>query len=102
MESLYNSRGKHIANLKNGQLYSARGKNIGRFIESGNIFVDITGRYLSEIVDKNRLLYNKNSSYKSVNFGSTGNSGNIGNYGNPGNIGSLGMPGGYADIETEE
>lgn len=100
MEFLFNSRGKHIANIVNGQLHSPQGSNIGHFLETHGIFIDMHGRYLGEIVQKNRLMYNRTSPHKSVNYGSYGNYGNVGNYGNPGNYGSIGSIAGYQDIDT--
>ena len=63
-----------------------------------DIFIDIRGWYLGEIVDRNRLLYRNNSEYKSENYGSYGNYGNVGSYGNYGNIGSCSYAG-YSDIK---
>jgi len=100
MEFLFNSRGQHIANYVNGQLHAPTGQNIGHYMESEKVFIDMSGRYLGEIVQDNRLMYNRSSPYKSVNFGSYGNYGNVGNYGNPGNYGSIGIIGGYEDIKT--
>lgn len=101
MEYLFDSRGQHIANLLNGQLHAPTGQNIGHHLEKQNIFIDMRGRYLGEIVNKNRLLYRTNSPYQSVNFGSYGNYGNVGNYGNPGNHGSIGMIAGFSDIAPD-
>lgn len=101
MEFLFNSRGQHIANKVNGHLHSTRGTNIGHFLENYNIFIDMRGRYLGEILYNNRLVYRTNSPYRSTNFGSYGNYGNVGNYGNPGNHGSIGLPGGYKDIDPD-
>ena len=100
MEFLFDSRGQHIANFVNGHLHSPSGQNIGHFMESQGVFIDMTGRYLGEIIQKNRLMYNRMSPHKNVNYGNYGNYGNVGNYGNPGNYGSIGMIGGYEDIET--
>ena len=100
MEYLFNSRGKHIANLVNGQLHAPSGRNIGHFLENRGIFIDMSGRYLGEIVHDNRLMYNRSSPHKSVNYGVYGNYGNVGNYGNPGNYGSIGIIGGYQDVAT--
>lgn len=98
MKYLFNSQGKHIANFINSQLHSPTGQNIGHYLENEGIFIDMQGRYLGEIVHDNRLMYNRMSPYKSVNFGSYGNYGNVGNYGSPGNYGSIGMISGYEDI----
>jgi len=100
MEYLCDSKGKHIANFVNGQLHAPTGKNIGHYLEDQGIFIDMSGRYLGEIVQTNRLMYNRSSSHKSVSYGNYGNYGNVGNYGNPGNYGSIGSIGGYEDIKT--
>lgn len=102
MKFLFNSKGKHIANLVNGQLHSPKGKNIGHYIEKDKIFIDMHGHYMGEIICETRLMYNRNSPYKSSNYGIYGNYGNAGNYGNPGNYGSIGVISGYCDISIEE
>ena len=99
MKPLFDSKGNHIANFVNGQLHSPSGSNIGHYLEREKIFIDMHWRYLGEIVNSDRLLYNRTSSNRSINFGSYGNYGNIGNYGNPGNHGSIGIPGGYEDVK---
>jgi hypothetical protein len=100
MKFLFNSKGQHIANEVNGQLHAPTGENIGHFLQEYGIFIDTKGRYLGEVLYENRLLCNRNSPYRSTNFGVYGNYGNVGNYGNPGNYGSIGVIGGYDDIET--
>src|SRR6476660_7756319 len=100
MTFLFNSKGKHIANFGNKQLYAPTGKNIGHYLERQQIFIDMHGKYLGEIVHNNRLMFNRSSGYGSVNFGSFGNYGSIGNYGNPGNHGSIGIIAGYQDVEA--
>jgi len=100
MNYLFNSRGQHIANEVNGQLHAPSGENIGHYLEQQGIFIDMSGRYLGEIVLNDRLLFNTSCPYKSTNFGNYGNYGNVGNYGNPGNHGSTGVLGGYRDIDT--
>jgi len=101
MNYLFNSKGQHIANLVNGQLHAPSGKNIGHYMENEKIFIDMRGKYLGEIVSNDRLMRQKNSPYRSVNFGSYGNYGNAGNYGNPGKAGSIGSIGGFEDIPEE-
>jgi hypothetical protein len=64
------------------------------------IFIDTNGRYLGELVSGNRLLRQRDSPWRSVNFGNYGNYGNVGNHGNPGNHGNIGIPGGYEDVPT--
>ena len=99
MKFLFDSKGHHIANEVNGQLYSTSGKNIGHFLKSNGFFIDMKGCYLGEIILKNRLLYKIGNGYEKISFGNYGNYGNIGNYGNPGNFGSIGQIGGYKDID---
>lgn len=100
MNFLFDSNGRHIANLVNGQLHSPYGNNVGHFLSSYNILIDMHGRYLGEIIYNDRLMYNTSSSYLSVNYGNHGNYGNVGNYGNPGNHGNIGTISGYRNIET--
>lgn len=95
---LYDSKGRHIANSINGQLHAPNGKNIGHYLEQMNIFINMRGKYLGEIYNGNRLIYNRNSPYRSTNFGNYGNYGNAGNYGNLGKIGMTSLPGGCEDI----
>jgi len=102
MNRLFNSQGEHIANELAGRLYSPDGENIGRYIESAKIFVDLNGRYLGEVVYGNRLLHNRSSGYQSTNFGNAGTTGTIGNAGNPGTIGSIGTSSNYEDIRLDE
>jgi hypothetical protein len=98
---LFDSHGKHIANHVGAALHSPRGRNIGHYVESAGIFVDMRGRYLGEIVNGNRLMYNRSSSYRSTNFGIYGNAGNAGNYGNPGKAGIIGRVAGYEDVDVD-
>lgn len=100
MKYLFNSHGQHIANLIGRQLHAPTGENIGHYLEDPGIFIDMSGRYLGEIVHDNRLMFNNACPYKSTNYGNYGNYGNAGNYGNPGNHGSIGAIGGYSDVEA--
>ena len=64
IEFLFNSRGQLIANFVNGQLHAPTGQNIGHYLEAQGIFIDMSGRYLGEIVQKNRLMYKRFSPHK--------------------------------------
>jgi hypothetical protein len=66
LQYLFDSQGRHIANFVNGQLHALTGQNIGHFLEGQSIFIDMHGRYLGEIVAKNRLLYRPNSPHRSI------------------------------------
>ncbi len=101
MTYLFDSRGRHIANLVGKQLHAPTGENIGHLLEGQEIFIDMQGRYLGEIVLTNRLLYNQSSLHRGISYGNYGNYGNAGNYGNPGNYGSVGLIGGFDDVEAD-
>jgi hypothetical protein len=101
MTYLFDSRGQHIANLIGKQLHAPAGANIGHYLESQQIFIDMNGRYLGELAFDDRLLYNRSSPYRTTNFGNYGNYGNAGNYGNPGTHGSIGVVAGFADVEAD-
>lgn len=98
MTPLHNSRGEHIANFVNGHLHATSGENIGHYLAAQKIFIDMSGHYLGEIVNGNRLLCRQSSPHRNAMWGVGGNVGNVGNFGNFGNIGNAGMPGGYEDI----
>lgn len=100
MEFLFDSRGQHIANFVRGQLHAPTGENIGHYMEKSGIFIDMQGHYLGEIVYKNRLMFNRQSPYRSMSYGVYGNYGNVGNYGNPGNYGSIGTVGGFDNVNA--
>jgi len=102
MQNLFNSHGEHIANVVNDQLHSTTGDNIGHYLEEYEIFTDMEGHYLGEIIHDNRLVCKKNSPYQNTNFGIRGDHGNIGKHGNPGNHGALSLPGGYEDVGLEK
>jgi len=101
MTYLFNSNGQHVANLINDQLHAPTGQNVGHYLADYGIFIDISGHYLGEVVHENRLMFNRQSPYRSTNFGVYGDYGNAGNYGNPGNYGSIGTVGGYDDVEAD-
>lgn len=101
MKFLFDSGGRHVANLVKDQLHSPSGENVGHFLAAENIFVDMAGDYLGEIVHDNRIMYNRGSSHCAVNFGNRGNFPNAGNFGNAENCGSIGKLGGFEDIPLE-
>ena len=101
MKYLFDTRGRHVANLVNNQLHAPTGQNIGHRMQEGAFFIDMRGCYLGEIIYENRLVRRRSSPYGSTNFGSYGNYGNVGNYGNPGNHGSIGSIAGFEDIPAE-
>jgi hypothetical protein len=101
MKSLFNSRGRHIANESAGRLYAPSGRNIGRYIEKVEIFVDMNGRYLGEIVSGDRLLSNRSSTHRGTGFGNAGSTGSIGGSGSPGSHGQMSLPGGFEDVALE-
>ena len=100
MEFLFDSEGKHIANFLKEHLYAPAGKNIGHFIKTQGIFVDLSGNYLGEIIQGDRLMYNSFSIHKNTNYGNFEDCGKARNYGDPGNYGHKGSIEGYEDILT--
>lgn len=62
-------------------IYDLYGKNIGHYLPDKIFLIDMHGYYLGEIVDKNRLLYNNYSPYKSIYYEAYGNYGNFGKIG---------------------
>ena len=100
MEYLFDSNGHHIANLVDDQLHAPTGENIGHYMENHDIFIDMTGNYLGEIVHHNRLMHKRSSPHQQTNYGSCGDYGDVGNYGDPGNSGSIGSIEGYEDIDA--
>jgi hypothetical protein len=100
MDYLFDSVGTHIANRVGGQLHAPTGPNVGHWRENEKIFIGMNGRYLGEIVARDRLLFRTNSPYLSTNFGIYGNYGNAGNCGDPGRRGSVGTVAGFTDVEA--
>jgi hypothetical protein len=100
MEFLFDSNGRHIANLVGEQLHAPNGPNIGHWRPDVRIFIDMQGRYFGEILDADRLMYNVGSPYRGINYGNFGNYGNAGNYGNPGNPGRIGSRAGFTDVDA--
>lgn len=100
MKYLFDGHGHHIANMVNGQLHAPAGQNVGHYLENRDIFIDLIGGYLGEIVDEDRLVRHRNSPHRSVNYGAYGNYGNIGRY-NSGTHGPICITDEYEDIPLE-
>ncbi|MCC6456498.1 MAG: hypothetical protein IT328_16195 [Caldilineaceae bacterium] len=98
MQYLFNSKGEHIANFVNGRLHAPTGKNIGHYLDKEQIFIDMDGRYLGEIIYNDRLMANVSSPHKSKTFSDYGTHSSAGNLGNPGTHSSIGKVSGYDDI----
>ena len=74
MEFLFDSKSHNIANLVNNQLQAPNGQHIGNYLKN-DILVDMSGSYIGEIVQNNRLMYNEKH-------------------------GTMGIDNGYQDIDT--
>jgi hypothetical protein len=98
MQRLYDSKGKHIADLIDNRLYNAWGANVGHYVPGEGILVDLQGLYLGEILFDNRLVYNRHSPKRFLNLGRQGDYGNGGYCAPGGGMGYLGLPGSYNDI----
>jgi hypothetical protein len=98
MQLLFDSQGRFIAREEGGRLHSCGGANIGHYRSAERIFIDLSGRYLGEVVLGNRLLRHRRSQYRNVGFAVQGAYDNIGTIGNPGCAGIMEPMDGYVDI----
>lgn len=101
LKRLFDTRGRHIANLIDGRLYTPAGRNIGHYLDAYGILIDMAGRYLGEIVFGNRLLRRRTSRYLDMNLGIQSNFGDRSHLGDPGNYGDTGKPEDYIDVPIE-
>ncbi len=101
MEYLFNSKGKHIANFVNGKLHAPTGENIGHYRRDEQIFIDMRGRYLGEIVRSNRLLFNRRNQHESITYSTSGTHSSAGVFSDLGTISSIGSLSGYEDIPED-
>ncbi len=97
MIHLYNSEGYHIATEFQGHLYSVDGENIGHFASDQNLFIDLKGFYLGEIISTNRLVYNTKNKYIGLDFGEIGEQWGINND-EQDEIDEIRLPSNYRDI----
>lgn len=106
MERIFNGAGQHIANWKDGGLFTPSGRHVGRYVEEHAVFVDIYGKYIGEIVTNlssqvkgQRLMRNEHSECLQWSFGGQGSIGSIGNLGSPGTVGSVGTLPGFSEVQ---
>ncbi|MFU0505714.1 hypothetical protein [Pseudaminobacter sp. NGMCC 1.201702] len=99
---LFSSGGKHIASLVEGYLYSPSGRNIGRYLEKEQIFVDRGGKYLGELFGEHRLLRRLASPYEGIVFDGYDAPGGVADPEAPGYFGNIGKITGFDDIPQEE
>lgn len=78
---LYSSSGEHIAVAYKNYLYDPEGKNLGRYQDDFECFVDRSGRYLGQVYEGNRLVKDHNFRYSQFNFGDKGNEGDRAGWG---------------------
>jgi hypothetical protein len=101
LKRLFDTRGRHIANLIDGRLYTPAGRNIGHYLEAHDILIDMGGKYLGEIVFGNRLLRRRTSQHLDINLGVQSDFGDRTHLGDPGNSGDAGKPEDYMDVPIE-
>ncbi|MGE5548924.1 MAG: hypothetical protein ACM3ZC_00130 [Bacteroidota bacterium] len=102
MNFLYDSRGQHVASEVNGLLYTAAGRNIGRYLDKYGVFVDLEGRYLGEILCINRLVQDRNSRYRGMSLGASSSRGVLRLYERPRGCSPLPLPPGFEDIHLQD
>jgi hypothetical protein len=99
MKYLFNLHGVHIANGVDDQLYTDKGLHIGCFLKDYEIFIDLKGQYLGEIIFDNRLLFKSDSIYKNFCFGNYLKFNSIEYLGTPGFLGIIAQPSCYENVE---
>ena len=99
---LFNSEGKHVAVVWSGSLYDADGKNLGRWDEGLEAFLDRDGSYLGQIVEENRLARDLSWPYKHMNFGDKGNVGHRSGWSRQPDIERTTFVRGFEDVELQE
>jgi hypothetical protein len=100
MQLLFDSQGTFIASEEGGRLHSCAGGNIGHYRRVERIFIDLSGRYLGEVVFGNRLLDNPSSPFRTQPFAMEGTYESIGAIANPGRARSIEPLDGYVDIDA--
>lgn len=73
---LFDSDGKHVAVAYKGALFLPDGRNIARWDDGLEAFLDRKGWYLGQIVQGNRLARDVTWQFRHMNFGDRGNEGN--------------------------
>ena len=102
MTYLFDSQGRFIAIELNEGLFTVEGKNIGRYLRNAGIYVDLTGRYLGEIININRLAADRNSRHHQTSFGRQNRSPDIDSHSADVKRHSpSALPPGYEDISPE-
>ena len=80
---LYNSHGFHVANFLNQSLYTPAGECLGSYVPQLNIFVDLNGNYLGEVVEDHYLISKMDSPYLNMKIGVTDQKASINAYSAP-------------------
>lgn len=99
---LYSSGGDHVAVAWRGYLYDPEGKNLGRYQDDFECFVDRGGHYLGQIHDGNRLVKDHNFRYAHFNFGDKGNEGDKPGWGRTPDIERTSLPTFLDDVSFHE
>lgn len=96
---LYDSDGKHIAVAYKGALYLPDGKNLARWDDGLEAFLDRKGWYLGQIVQGNRLARDLTWQFRHMNFGDRGNEGNRSGFSNRADESRTLLESGWEDVE---
>lgn len=102
MKYLYDSKGNHIANFLNDTLHTLSGENIAQYLSNYEVFFDMKGYYLGEIIQNYYLMYNKNSPCKDMRFEVYKDNGNIGSYEKRIMRESVNFSKSYKDVEIDK
>jgi hypothetical protein len=98
MRYLFDSKGRHIANLVEDQIFTASGAHVGHWLAHLEIFIDLDGRYLGELFHEDRLLYYEHSRHREAVYGDLGGDRDVAGSGSLEGRSRILMPCGCADV----
>jgi hypothetical protein len=99
---LFNSKGINVAVAYKGGLFTPEGKVVGRYLEDFDVFVDLRGWYLGQIVDGNRLTKDLTWRHQDLCFGNRGNEGDCVGWGRCHDVGRTFFERGFEDVKLSE
>ncbi len=100
MKHLFDSKGRHIANLDGTDLYAPGGRHVGRQVQEG-VFADLEGKYLGEVVSDDRLVYDPASPHLGTNFGAVAERRFFGTIAPPREYAGILMQNGRVDLDPD-
>ena len=99
---LFDSDGKHIAVAYKGALFLPDGKNIARWDDGLEAFLNRQGWYFGQIVQGNRLAKDDSWQFRHMNFGDRGNEGNSSGFLRQSDESRVLLDKGWSDVELPD